>query len=228
MKNTRHIIASLMLVAPTLALAATTVNLPSVYVGVNAVLKKNGFTTGYGDNTFKSKQLMANLFVGLDMLPNLNLEVNLETTMKRKRESTLSGNDVWLGNSMEGQTLTVVGDIRMSSIGLDLIYKFNPLCCEKFNLLFATGMKILKVDLKTYASDEPSKYVKLKDGNVKTIFKLTSGYEYMFTNNYGMRGLISWENTSALKPIGTSKTGARFHAKLKNSINYTFGILYEF
>jgi hypothetical protein len=231
MKNTNHTnIASLflILVVPSIALATTPVNLPSVYVGMNAGLKHNGFATGYGDNIFKNKQPTANIFVGLEIFPKLNLEASVETTMKRKHEAILSGTDMYLGESMDGETSAVKGDLKMSSIGLDLIYKLNPLCCEKFNLLLGAGVKILKADLKTYRSDKPNNYVKLKEGSIKTICKLTGGYEYMFTNNYGMRGLISWENSSALKPIGTSKSGGRFHAKLKNSTNYTLGVLYKF
>lgn len=66
------------------ALATTTVNLPPAYFGINAGLKRNGFASGYGDGTFNNKQPMANIFIGLEMLPRLNLEFNLETTMKRK------------------------------------------------------------------------------------------------------------------------------------------------
>lgn len=228
-KIKRYITAclSLILIIPPVALAK--VNLPSMYIGVNAGVKQNGFTPGYGDNLFNTKQPIANIFAGIEIIPHLNVEINLETTKNRQRHSALSGNDSFLG-VVPGDLITRnwQSDIKFSSIGADLIYKFNPICCDKFNILLGAGIKITKVNLKSKNLSSPSTPVlKLTENNTKGLIKLSAGYEYMFTNNYGMRGLVSWENTSALKPVGTNRIGAKFTAQLKNSMNYTLGVLYK-
>jgi len=48
----------------------------------------------------------------------------------------------------------------------------------------------------------------------QTLLKFSAGYEYMVTNNYGLRGLVTWENTSVLKPIAASVfNGRKFTAQ---------------
>jgi hypothetical protein len=60
------------LIIPPVALAK--VNLPSMYIGVNAGVKQNGFAPSYGDNLFNSKQPMANIFAGIEIIPQ-NLKI---------------------------------------------------------------------------------------------------------------------------------------------------------
>lgn len=216
---------SLGLALPGMALSSST--LQSSYIGVNAGIKRHGFVTGYGDTLFKNKQVIINIFAGFKIIPHLDLEINAEKSMPCKKQATLSSNDSILGlKEPIGATATFKSKVNISSIGADLIFKFNPVCCEKFNPLLGIGIKVTKVGLKTTVLNSGIS-IKLTEGNVKSLAKLLGGWEYVFNNNYGIRGLIIWENTCALKLTGADMEGNRYTAKFKNSTNYTLGIFYK-
>lgn len=232
MKSTKlHILTtyliSLILIFP--GIASATLNVPLAYAGINCGIKHSSFVTEYGGNVFKSKQPMANVFIGIEIVPNLNLQISAESTTNSKRQATLFQNNVYLGIPIMDNQRTFQTSMKIFGIGSDLIYKFNPLCCKHFNLLFGIGAKITKINLTTKnVSVVNGSVAKLNIHNTKVIMKLLAGYEYMFTKNYGVSGIINWENTSSLKPTGFLKSGGIINAKLKNTLSYTLGVLYKF
>jgi len=49
----------------------------------------------------------------------------------------------------------------------------------------------------------------------------------MFNKVCGLRGLVSWENTSKLQP-SLNQSGLNYMAQFKNSISYTLGLIARF
>jgi len=219
----------LTLILPEVALAK--INLQSPYVGISVGIRQNGLYLGQGDNVFKSRQPVGEFFVGLEeVFPSLNLEINIEKIIDRKKQSTLNE-----GDNLFGQTVVLPVGIRelnlntkmqFFSAGVDVLYKIKVINCENFSFLFGPGIKIAKLNLSaknTYTGNE----TKLSNGNTKTLLKLSAICEYMVTNNYGLRGLVSWENTSVLSPTARNN-GYKYTARLKNTISYKLGMLFKF
>jgi hypothetical protein len=220
------------LIISQLALAA--VDLESVYFGVDIGVKRNDFIFSYGGNLFKSTQPLINIFIGGEVIQNLNLEINAQKTLSGNRQLVLPNNQPFLGlppvpdaPGATGGEMSYITNIKISSVGTNLIYKFNPMMnCENFNILFGVGMKLTKAYLNVNNIGNGNIF-KLTKYNNKALVKVSAGWVYMFTDNYGIRGLVCWENTSILQPT-MIRNGVEYKAKFKNSLNYTLGLLYRF
>ncbi len=203
----------------------------SPYFGADIGIKHTGFKSGYGDKIFKSKQPVGSIFAGVEICPNLDLGLVLERTISSsKRNSSLGDGSMSLGKTLvtanPGGSMNYDNSrAKFSSIGIDLIYKFSFAEYDKFKPLIGLGIKRVKAKLTSHITDSTnanySRDINLSNNNSKTIFKLTGGAEYMFTNHFGGRVLLSFENTSKLKPSDASGRTA----KLKNSFGATLGAI---
>jgi len=232
MQNTKSTVIVwlfLALALPEMALAK--INLQSPYVGISVGVRQNGFHPMEGDNAFKSRQPVGELFIGLEeIFPNLNLEISIEKILDREKQFTLNNGDILCGYPVGSPTgsMNIGTKMKFFSAGIDLIYKIKPTDCENFSLLFGPGIKTAKVNLSARNIDRGTEFLNSTKGNTKTLFKFSGGYEYMVANNCGLRCLVAWENTSALQVTGFDLGGNKRTAHLKNTISYKLGMLFKF
>jgi len=221
--NTLLVVA---LIIPEIAMAS--LNFHSLYFGASAGIKQNGLKSGFGDNLFRTTQPTAQIFAGIGLLPNLDLEFDLEKTINYKNTSNVAAGSYFLGNIAPpgSPTRSFKSDAKYISVGVKLFYKFNTFKIENFNFLIGAGIKRAKVKL-TSQNLHNMKTFDLRDNNSKNLLTLSTGVEYMFNKVCGLRGLVSWENTSKLQP-SLNQSGLNYMAQFKNSISYTLGLIARF
>jgi hypothetical protein len=206
---------------PTVALADLSLN---PYFGADVGIKHIGFKSGYGDKMFKSNQPTGSIFAGVEVCPNLDVGITLERTLHTSKKKETIGQGVMMFGKINrtGASVNTDSKAKFSSIGIDLIYKFSFTEYEKFKPLIGVGIKRVKAKLTSEVSGPGwSDSINLSKNNSKTIFKLMAGAEYMFTNHFGGRVLLNFENTARLKPNDVDG----FTAKLKNSFGGTVGAI---
>ncbi len=226
MKRFINILLAVVLIMPEIAMASF--NFHSLYFGASVGIKHNGFKSGFGDNLFRATQPTAQIFAGIGLLPNVDLEFDLEKTISYSRTSNIGPGIYFLGDAMLPNTPTrsIKSDSKYMGMGVKLFYKFNLFKIENFNFLIGAGIKRAKVKL-TSQNLYNMKTFNLRDNNSKNLLTLSTGVEYMLNKVCGLRGLVSWENTSKLQP-SLNQSGLNYMAQFKNSISYTLGLIARF
>lgn len=185
------------------------------YFGADVGIKKIGIKPEYGKTLFKNKQPVGSIFVGMELCPNLDLEVVVEKSISNgKKSSSIKDGTRELGRPRPAALFD--SEFKFSSLGVRLFYKFNFTDYEEFKPIIGIGIKKVKVKLTGNAKD-PTTWetdrINLLNNNRKVVFTLSTGAEYMFNNNFGSRILFNFENTSGLNPSSNTS----HIAKLKNS-----------
>lgn len=198
------------------------------YLGVNIGMKHSRFASNNGGNIFKSNYPVGGLFVGVEFLPELSLELNLESTVSKKKKSYGQEGTYPLGIKLD-QNYNFDSKARFYSVGMDLFYKFKfQESCNGFRPLIGVGIKKVTAKLSSFyapsANTLDSAKFDLNKHKSRILLKLSGGVHYDFNDIFGVRGLISWENTSRLKP--SSPKGST--AKLKDSFGATLGMVVKF
>lgn len=203
------------------------------YIGIDVGLQYFGFKSGYGDNLFTNKLPKGNLFIGINFNDYVGLEGGYESTIEKKRNTTLhGGHSTVLGNFLPGgiEYMKYSSKVKISGWHLGITGRC-PFYTSNFFIIGYVGVKRANIKLvrdtilyKDYGHPaipgEAQDQVILGKNSKKNILKISGGIEYFFSNHLGLRALLGWENTAKLKPISNNK-----NACLKNSFLYSIGIV---
>ncbi len=170
----------------------------SVFAGADVGLKNTGFKTGFGSGVFKNTHKMGRVFVGTDILPNLDVEVYVEKTLGSSKKDVNDNTN----------------KVNFINVGTGLLYKFDIDSCSNFKPVVGVGVKQIRVKL-----NDNTKDAVVSVNKSKLTYKLTTGAEYMFNDYLGSRALVSFENTARLKHTADDMT-----FKLRNSVGGSIGM----
>ena len=93
------------LLSSTILLSSTNsyANMPKLnltpYGGVDVGMQNFGFKAGYGDNLFKKQLPKGNLFAGVKFNDYFGIEGGYESTIDKKKDATVNGNNLFLGTN---------------------------------------------------------------------------------------------------------------------------------
>lgn len=209
------------------------------YIGFESGRQYFGFESGYGDNVFVKEIPKINIFAGLKLNDYFGIEGGYETTVAETRIANIGYKDMYLGkpypsglNPGEIAEYFTKTQIYGWHLGLNAEYPLNDTYPDNYwSILGYTGIKNTKAKLISnlflYAGHLPHVNISngLNQANSKVLLKLSAGLQYSPFEHLSFRVMLSFENTSALKPHNDSDNF--FEARLKDSISYGLGIVFK-
>lgn len=195
------------------------------YIVLDCGMKHISFKGKRGAELFKKSYPLFNASIGLKLLRNLNVEISIETTATRVKDAKYETGSIILNYRVPG-TLYAKSKSGFYGMGINLIYKCVLLNNDNLYALFGVGIKQTTTKLSydgNFLSTNDKIYKSLYEHKTKIIPKLIFGLHYNINNTFGLRSLVSWENTSKLHP-----QNGRLVASLKNTFNYTVGLVFNF
>lgn len=211
------------------------------YVGVDAQMRHMGYQKQFGGNSLKKNYPQGNFFAGLKFNDCVGVELGYEISTKKSHSRTLPNTDVVFGRTINFAppftfTSTSTASSKIHGWNLNLV-GYLPVLCEdnSLSLIGSVGVAQLKVRAHTKIRTtvfEPGETPVFTDANLhfhksKAVLRLAGGAQYMMTECIGVRGLVTWENTSKFKMHRLRET-ARFVAKPKNTFIYGLGVFTQF
>lgn len=182
------------------------------------------YQEGFGDNLFKKNHPTVSAFYQYDFMQNLYAELGLESTFRKTRKEFNPTGSV-LSGSLTGADTQNESKSKFNGIYLALMGRHN--INDDLALEGGIGIKYVKATLQRTLQD-PILGDYLKAKSAKPILKVTTGLKYKINNKFSLRGLISWENSSRLRPGGyTADAGLLWEHKLKNALGYSLGLVYQ-
>lgn len=212
------------------------------YVGVDAQMRHMGFHKRFGGNVLKTTHPQGNFFAGLKFNDCVGIELGYEVSTKKSRSRTLNNADTLFGGPLEQSTqaLTVTNSIHASSKihgwNLNLVgYYPLPVCDDNLSLIGSVGFAQLKlrthgalrirgVDAVTRTTLVDQTVSVGRSHKSKAVLRLAGGAQYMMTECFGVRALVTWENTSKFKNHHRRNTTNLRLVKPKNSFIYGLGV----
>lgn len=234
------LIYSIILLAPQIGNAAAVVNLSfTPYLGIETGMQNFGFKAGYGDNVFNKQLPKGNLFVGAKFNEYLGLELGYETTTQGTKDVKIAyGAGKYLGNDsnkalglMPGYVARVSSKTKISGWNIGVTGYYQVTNFNKLSAIGHVGIKNTKIKLSAIQYQVNNIPIPITTNQFRKIkFTLglsycSVGLQYALSEHVGIRTMLNWENTQQLKPI--TKCGkVTNQVKLKNSLNYTIGIIF--
>ena len=229
------------------------------YVGVDAQIRHMPFQKDFGGNVLKKNYPQGNFFAGLKFNDYVGIEAGYEVSKKKSATKTHNNSDVIFGNRViQEDPFTTVTSIKSDASSkihgwnLNLV-GFLPILCDdnSLQLIGSVGLAQLKLKSKNLVTfSTSSEDLDPSSGNViftpnttttlssyqkrKVVLRIGTGVQHMITDCIGIRGLVTWENTSKLNAKPKSSNGAPTilpaseKAKTKNSFQYGLGIFTVF
>lgn len=213
------------------------------YAGVDAQVRHMSFQKKFGGNVLKKNYPEGNFFAGLKFNDYIGIEAGYEVSKKKSRANPLNNTDIVLGAGLINDPLVTYKNSASTKIhGWNLnLSGYLPIFCEdnSLNLIGSVGLAQLKLRIRerlTLTIQEPGETPVSFERNVhllkhnkhKAVLRLAGGAQYMITDCVGVRGLVTFENTSKLKTPGISSTHSALIAKPKNTFIYGLGIFTSF
>lgn len=209
------------------------------YIGFESGRQYFGFKSGYGDNVFVKEIPKINIFAGLKLNNYFGIEGGYETTGSGTKIANIGYKDMYLGkpypnglNPGEIAQYFTKAQIYGWHLGLNAEYPLNDTYPDNYwSIVSYGGIKNTKTKLVSslllYAGHLPNINITnvLKQANSKILLKLSAGLQYSPFENISFRAMLSFENTSVLKPHNDSDNF--FEARLKDSISYTLGVVFK-
>ncbi|MDB6097066.1 MAG: hypothetical protein JWM09_1344 [Francisellaceae bacterium] len=204
----------------------------SSYVGVDAQIRSTSYKAGYGDNIMKKTAPQGNVFAGFKFHENFGLEVGYQFAKGKNKFTSIA-----VGGIVNG---IAVGSPGVTSSEFQTKAKYNgfnlnlnayiPLDKE-YNLDFVgyVGLEHLKVNIDriNVTINNRIPYGNLQNfKKTKTVARAGLGIQKTFDENWGLRALVGWENTSKFKLIPAAKPLT--YASLKDTVSYGIGIFAKF
>lgn len=224
-----------LLAAPAVLLAASAVMAENhwgvtPYVGADAEWRHMNFQKGFGNNLFNHDYPQGNVYVGVQFNEYLAVEGGYEATERKTRTNTLRTGDTTAGILIDTPNSTVqynstgqVKGLHANLIGL------LPICeSYRLKLIGLVGFARLKgnfVRTRTLV-DGFSLPDSVNFKARKSVLRLGAGLQHMINCNWGVRGMVKWEESKKLKMIGIEN--ALTSIKPKNSFIYSIGAFYTF
>ncbi len=203
----------------------------STYAGIDAVYNSMKFKSGYGDNLFKKNAPGLNLFVGHMFHENFGAEAGFEYDKRMKRSVTVNSGALVGGVSVLNGLVWVSYDskLRQNHSYLGVVGKYNVFDNTFVSLMVGGALSNIKASYVVTNSGAGS----ANNGTTKNYSKtklipiIKATIEHKLTDQFGLRALVGWKNTSSIK-IDSNNGGVQHTIKLKNSFNVGIGGLFYF
>lgn len=224
-------------------LATPYLNLSNIvpYIGLDAQWRYMDFQKGFGQNLVKPNYPQGNIYLGIKFNPYVGIDAGYERTISKTRRTTLLGGDTWFKKIIDDtfpnrfnifDTTTKIKGPHINIIG------FLPIN-DHLELIGSIGIARLKIQITNVQSMmanitlvPPDSFEFVKS---KWISRINLGAQYKLTDQFGIRATGGWESTAGMKDITLTSstlppllTPEGLVAKLKNSINFGFGLFYNF
>ncbi len=206
------------------------------YIGGDALLqwRQMDFTKNYGHNLFPKISPQLNFYTGILMNDAFSIEAGYEYTNSHTKHVTLREEDAFLGNILGPIISPVLFKTKFVIEGPHInTLLFYPLITE-MKVFAGIGVSFLRATFKTRTlqyCNPPIQRNRLRTlSQFKSVLRLSTGAMYMFTENFGGRLTIGWENTKKIcaLPIDGYAPQAKSKVKPKDSIIYGVGIFTMF
>jgi len=211
-------------VTPVVLHANTSTN----YVGVDAVYSFMGFKTNYGANMFAKRAPGLNAFYGHKFNHIFGAEVGYEAEAKRSRVAVVYVNDYAAGVQVEG--------VRHEAY-ITKLYQKHPYVGvsastaikenNTLSMLIGGSLSHIRAIYNQYADSAGATDLTRTFAKTKLIPMVRVSAEHHFNDQFGLRALCTWRNTSQFKIKTQENPLADSEVKLKNAINVGLGLTYN-
>jgi len=244
MKNLKKILKNILLLSLFLSASSSALEFSlkmRPYIGVDAQWKHMDFESGEGQSLFRKNLLQGNGYLGFDINDYFGLEAGFESTFQRTKKVTLAPGDAGLGyvvlpgedteghifkNKLSGWHVNVLG--------------FSPWLLENNSLRFFASVgfshkravlidKTISENGILLAANQVEQLQRTFTAR-KTLLRLACGAQKMLNENWGIRGVFSWENTDRFRNLHSKENPTTNIGlpKAKNSLALGLGVLYKF
>ncbi|MCS5707823.1 hypothetical protein CC99x_002780 [Candidatus Berkiella cookevillensis] len=225
--------ALLILLLPSVTHAAYFFGYPIYpYLGLDLQYRETPLHKGQGDNIFASQFHQGQLYTGVRFLEYFGLELTLSKSNIKNEARVFGGNNVVLGVFIPpaGPTEAHQSHAEFKSFSANVI-GFYPIPFDKrcrTELIASMGVARSHpkfIDDLTSLNGVPLAVPQsFTFDKRKTILRLMAGLQYKLTHNIGLRGSISFEDTSRFNTFKSNQPGNIRIISLKDSFIFGLGI----
>jgi len=204
------------------------------YIGADSQLRITKFKKDFGENIFKNTYPQGNIYVGFMLSDNIGVEGGFESTTERVCYSTLLNGDCCAGRHVPSilspSFFKTKLRIKGPHIGLIL---FHPIKDYPIKLLGSIGISAVKgtAEIKGITlGSPPIEGLTRALSKHKEALRFMGGAQYTAKSGLGFRATISFIKTRriVIKKSDTHPSIQIPMVKLRDSIAYGLGVLYEF
>jgi hypothetical protein len=201
------------------------------FIGIDGQYRHMNYDDNFGDNVFDDGLPQFDVYAGLRFCKYWGLSIGFENSRNEERTARLVEGDYYLGFFIPAGsgTETHLTHAKIKGTHVDLM-GFYPIC-PRYNvdLLLTIGVvrNTLYLDDLLFAVDDiPVVAPAFRSYKVRdTHARASVGLQHLFHPNFGVRGLVAWENTSEFDNLKPQENPAAVtDVKLKNSFIYSIGV----
>ncbi len=203
----------------------------SPYIGGDVQIRKMPFKQGVGDDLFKKGSIQGNFYLGFKVNKYFGFEIGHQAANKKDRNVPPTA-ETRLGKAGGLAAASEMGTRQIKGWNLNVI-GFLPISSEyQMSMIGIAGLSSLEVRLK-YTGSSPIfggavMHEQIKFKQRKNVLRLGGGVQKMFSDSFGVRTTVVWENTSRFNNITQNYAGNTYTAKLKDSWTYGIGAFVMF
>lgn len=203
------------------------------YIGADIGIQKLRFKPGYGDNLFEAELPFSNLFFGLKLNDYMGIEGGYESTLQRKKTTTLLYGAQNLGLTLTANSAKYISKDKIYGWHIGVAGEYPLYNNTKINntssIIWYAGIKntttkLIRNRIQLNYNDSYD-YILLNQNYKKNIAKIAIGVKNFINKHFATRVLITWEQTSKINPFSIYTSTSTITAKLQNSISYSIGII---
>lgn len=202
----------------------------STYMGVDIVYNSMKFKQDYGHNVLSKKAAPGlNLSVGHMFYNNFGAEVGFEIEKNMKRTARLNSGEKIGGQVFGNPILYIIynSTLRQHHAYIGAIYKHSIFNNTFVSLMLAGSLSHLSANYISIDSVPPGASGATKSFSKNKLIPLIKcSIEHKLTNSFGIKALLGWKNTSAIKM--TARENNAHTIKPKNTISMALGATYNF
>lgn len=227
--------ACLLLLASSSAMAMEPLGF-TPYLGADAAVRHMKWAPGLGDNLYRHDYPQGNVYGGLKLQDYMGVEAGYELTPTKTRQVALSANQTILGQPSPVANGATLWNTKMQIKGwhADLL-GFCPIFCEeyRFSLVGGVGVTRAKLYQTAYmtansATGASNPFLTFNTMSAsKSMLRLSAGGQHMMSEDYGVRFLVGWLNSSKFGRM-ISQQQPLNAVNVKNSWQYGLGLFVKF
>jgi hypothetical protein len=203
----------------------------STYMGVDIVYNSMKFKQDYGHNVLSKKAAPGlNLSVGHMFYNNFGAEVGFEIEKNMKRTARLNKGEKIGGQLLDNPLLSYItynSTLRQHHAYIGAFYKHSIFNNTFVSFMLAGSLSYLSANYIVMDSfPGGSNGTTRSFSKNKLIPLIKCSIEHKITNSFGIKALLGWKNTSAIKMTARETTGHTI--KPKNTISMALGATYNF
>lgn len=233
---TKHIVVGLFsLLISSTAFAAKALNDIDAWgikpnVGLDAGVKNQSFSDGFGNELFRENYPETNLYFGMKFHPLVGMEIGYEHMYRQQKTQYVPEGVAALG-FFDPVIATInrgfISDVYSQGWNFNLL-GFWPICPRtKTELMGSIGLAWQKMYYSTIVIGDgliltPSTPLAMWESDHRAMLRLGIGIRQMITKHFGARFLLDWEDTSKLSgsfPVPVGQGGLGFPTLVTD--NYT-------